>query len=505
MLPVLQRAPARPDRSTSRRVWAILVALVYAACLYLLIRYAWAFWVHADALIQYPFEMDYGEGPLLHQARLIGRGEWPYQSIWEPPFIVGNYPPVFQAIFALGIKVTGALAFAPGRWISLMATLLSGLLIGLIVQRLARRPWASAMAALLWLSLKYVYAWGALARVDNLALFWSLLGLWLVIQFAGSRHVYWSVPFFLLAIYTRQSAIASAAAAYLWLLTIDLRRALTAMTAALLAGLTIFALLQWATAGEFFKHIVTYNQNEWTWDSTRHWLHTYWHQDNHALFTLLGAAGALAALWSWRRSGAAFLFLCFSWAVALTIGKIGSNVNYWLEAVAATAICTGALMGQTTAAASVKRAYWAPEALIPAVLLIQLLAWHHEPFTPSDWSFTPFPDTGWEQERTVDRIRRAPGPVISENMGLLALAGKEIEFQPFELTQVTRDGNWDEALIIGRVKRQDFAMIVLEFDAEHPESWGWRTSRFSPALLEAINRHYDKTAQVGQNRIYQPR
>jgi hypothetical protein len=52
-----------------------------------------------------------------------------------------------------------------------------------------------------------------------------------------------------------------------------------------------------------------------------------------------------------------------------------------------------------------------------------------------------------DQEREVRQLSRivaeAEGPVLTdEHMGLLPLNGKRIRFQPFEMTQLSRDGSW---------------------------------------------------------------
>jgi hypothetical protein len=75
-------------------------------------------------IICFPFGVNYGEAPLMDQARRIELGEVIYkQNIDEPPYIITNYPPIyiltvaaFNSIFNIPIFQTGrliSLAFSP--------------------------------------------------------------------------------------------------------------------------------------------------------------------------------------------------------------------------------------------------------------------------------------------------------------------------------------------------------------------------------------------------------
>ena len=71
-----------------------------------------------------------------------------------------------------------------------------------------------------------------------------------------------------------------------------------------------------------------------------------------------------------------------------------------------------------------------------------------------------------EQRDEVAQLSRmvasADGPVLTDDyMGLLPQQGRSIYFQPFEMTQLTRDGDWDQRPILKDIEQQNFPMIMI--------------------------------------------
>jgi len=52
----------------------------------------------AVKIISFPFGVNYGEAPLMDQARRIASGEELYKAdIDQPPYVITNYPPLYIA------------------------------------------------------------------------------------------------------------------------------------------------------------------------------------------------------------------------------------------------------------------------------------------------------------------------------------------------------------------------------------------------------------------------
>ncbi|NJO85042.1 MAG: hypothetical protein HC828_21355, partial [Blastochloris sp.] len=73
----------------------------------------------------------------------------------------------------------------------------------------------------------------------------------------------WAIPLLLLSLYVKPSLIAAPAAACIWLLLRDWRRALLLATTLGVSGGLVFVLLHIASGGWFSVHVLTANVNEW--------------------------------------------------------------------------------------------------------------------------------------------------------------------------------------------------------------------------------------------------
>lgn len=476
-----------------------LAAILVLACLGVLVLYGFIYLQHAVALIRYPYQVDYGEGSILGEARQMLSGHLPYHNIKHAPFLVGNYPPVYPALVALGLEITGSIGFAPGRILATAATLGCGLLIALIVFQTTRSKLASVSSGLLWFGLKYVYVWGSLQRIDTLAIFAGLLGFWWVLAFYRFRLVYLSAIFFLIAVYTRQDIVFSATAAYAWLFTRNRRLCLVSMLLCVVGGLAVLGSLQAMTDGQFFTNIVTYENNRFDL------MYAEWAIEHFAivniLFFGLGSLGALISLAKWKEFGAVGLYYMLAGLELLTIGKVGSSVNYFLDFLAASCIAIGVL-GYHAATAS--RSDWGKlgYAAYLSLFLVQLCMWRHPwPGRPGDWAFTPHEASGVADRKLIQIIRATKGPVISENMGLLAQADKPAIYQPFIMTQLANQGDWNENLITSLLRKKKISLLVLGFDAatRYPH-----LDRFNWTFLRAVKNHYMLSRKVGAYFLYVP-
>jgi hypothetical protein len=87
--------------------------------------------------IAYPYELDYGEGIVWQQMRLMF-GSRAYGPIDGFPAIVFHYPPVYHAVSAALAALTGMDGLAAGRAVSLISLFAAAMLGGLILFRILR-------------------------------------------------------------------------------------------------------------------------------------------------------------------------------------------------------------------------------------------------------------------------------------------------------------------------------------------------------------------------------
>jgi hypothetical protein len=255
---------------------------------------------------------------------------------------------------------------AAGRIVSLAATAVIAISIAwLVAAELAGRVGRSAVligaltGALLPLSLGPVETWFDRMRVDMLAVALAFVGVAFVVR--SERQPAWlalAMPAFVLSIYTRQTELAAPASALLVLLLVRPRATILAGIGGAVLGLCALAWLEWVTAGGFLRHVITYNINTWTFALL---LTRLRFQVSYAVLLALAVIG-LAVLWLRRRDETlprgveasrytivlpiitVWLLLSLIMMVA-TVGKNGSDVNYFIEPMCVCAVAVGLLIG----------------------------------------------------------------------------------------------------------------------------------------------------------------
>jgi hypothetical protein len=139
-------------------------------------------------------------------------------------------------------------------------------------------------------------------------------------------------------------------------------------------------------------------------------------------------------------------------------------------------------------------------------MLLALQVFLFLPGTGNHW----FTEMRLEQREEFDEImgiiRRSEGPVITdEHMGMLPLQNRAIYIQPFEVTQLARDGLWDPQPFVEAVTRQEFPLILI-FDVPNSDLL---EERWTPEMLAAIRQNYQEEQRIGDDfaftRVYRPK
>jgi ABC-type glycerol-3-phosphate transport system permease component len=486
-VPTVRGRPAIRTRRVAPGVATAVLLLAQTWALLLFLRHGW------DAL-SFPFPLNYGEGPLLDQAvRLAG-----FQSIYsadlgQAPYTISNYPPLYLIVQAPFVWLFGPELWY-GRLISLLSVGATALFVALTLFTLTKDRIAAMAAGLTFPAIPYVMRWSSLGRVDLLGLALSWAGLFAVVRWPGRRRaIAAAAVLFVAAVLTRQTyVLAAPLTAFVWLLAQGHRRRaleLTGISCGL--GLASFAALNIATDGGFFLNTVTANINEFRWERVSF----------NALGALLACPllllGGLAFLSRGAADGAWWVaapYLALSVPSALLVGKVGSDVNYLLELSAALCLVTGALISWQRGRPRIR-------ALIIGLLAVQVLALAQSSLVPSGLQ-----DYVIDQEREVRQlstiVARADGPVLTdEHMGLLPLNGKEIRLQPFEMTQLSRDGSWDQSSAVRSIRNEEYAVVMMW---EPPFARNIKQDRWTDEMLAAVGAHYEREEKLADMVVYRP-
>ena len=133
-----------------------------------------------------------------------------------------------------------------------------------------------------------VALWMPLARVDMLAIGFSLAGLLCAVRAPASRvSLHAGVLFFVLAVYTKQTSVAAPVAAVLMLLITNRTDGFRMIAVGLALALAVLGLAMLLTEGRFLSHLITYNLNRYSLSTLRQlFAHLVFHS------TFLSLAGA---------------------------------------------------------------------------------------------------------------------------------------------------------------------------------------------------------------------
>jgi hypothetical protein len=504
-------AQARPSSpaSDARLVVALQVFLGLMVAFQVVI-FCW----HAWQMVLFPYQLDYGEGPILQLALRVTRG----QPLYPPlnagyPYAIASYLPFYYLLVALAAWITGP-SFLGGRLISCLAALVVAAVSGRMVWEKTRNRFAACATAGIVLAIPVFLVWSVLMRIDMVALACSIAGFHL---FTRGRRLP-GIILFALAVFTRWTNIAGIFAAFVGLLRE--RRWKTAIgwaaaQAGLILALVFGALL--ITKGGMYEqlrwHTSTSLGKQWSWAQVllllsiagRNWPVYY-------------AASLLGAAWCAARAPHRVLviYLLGACAIYLTSGRVGSTFNYFLEPLALGTVAVGVFMGEVMGGreapgaglAAARYARWRPLMLGIAGALALQMVWtdRHLPYTIS--LLRP-EASGSAGRRVVELIRDAPGMVICEDVGLNELAGKEPPIDPFEFTMLSRAGAIDPSRVYRDVRAGRFPLIIFRFDARqvagNQVNYAYLFDRFPMQIIAGVLDRYELQEKTGPYHVYAPK
>lgn len=470
-------------------------------------------------MLRVPVQWDYGEGHVLWMSQHITNAETAYRPIDRLPYVVFPYTPLF--LFAS--RVVGVLFEDPlvaGRSLSLACTIGIAVVVALSVfwcvpARFPRiwRLSGAAFGAALMLCMQSVAGWGALMRVDMLALFFMFAGLAIYIVLGKKEQWQFVSAFlFILAIFTKQTMLSAPLACAIFGLTTNPRAAIRVYGFAIILGLSAIFFCNAVTHGGFWRNVVDYNLNPFSWKIALREVYTHL-QENVASVAV--AVAALFSIWNarairrfgWkgflqvksdRMYDRAVLICGLNWLLAgmwtLAIGKMGSAYNFFLTFDISTSFLCGFSLFRLLAtwSANNRNRNFAP--LVLTLLFSLMLLPARSVVAGLMDRFDARVD---KETQLVRLIRATPGPVMSENLLALIRASKEVHIEPATVSFLAQIGRWDERPYLQLLDQQYFQMIV----AVNLRG----TNRYTQAMTSSIDRAYSLDQTIGEYLIYRPR
>ncbi|MFC1959885.1 hypothetical protein ACFLYO_04170 [Chloroflexota bacterium] len=494
-----------------RRVTRLLLIFVLLALLFYLVVYV----VYAVNIIQFPFDYDQGEGFELVDTVMFSQFRWPYQDTEAYPFYSSNYPPLFHLIAVPFVWLFGE-AYWYGRLLGFLGTLVTAGAIGYAVYRSERHRLIAVISGLAYLASNYIYHIGPLFRQHLFMVMLETLAVVLLanvhqIEAQGSRRrrLVLGLGLLLAAGFTKQLAIFTCVAVFVYLFIYSPRRAFVwGVLFALVAG-GIFLFIDVSTGGQWWLNTITANVNPFV-PGQFEGLFTQWWGLHGALILMAG----LVVLYELYFDAISIYSIWFVVAVLSTYlsGKWGAGDSYYATAIVAACILSGIFAARTfrgtwrwsentitrlltpvTVVLAKRRGLLVAvgRGLIPVLYLFYAAAVFHMPtegaiFSTISRVFNVQPNTsfglydsagwtvgyavigqiptetdvtnGWE---LVNVVAEAEGPVISEDAAFSILAGKDVIGNPTQLRNLYNNQLYDPARLNDMLENQEFDALIL--------------------------------------------
>jgi hypothetical protein len=544
--------------------------------------YALFFAYRALAAIFYPYPIEYGEGAVLYEVYHITLDDpaFLYKDNTTPPYRAAIYTPLYYYFSAVPVWITGIPSFMGGRIISVVAALVSGFFIyraaraqELTVKasgrelriRLGKRT--ALCAAATAFATAPVYAWGALYKPDMLAVAFSLGAVYMIfvyIERGDPRQIPLTISGFDkeataklgltdsdiaaadyrryaayvnqstwaaliagllcgLAIFSKQSALAAPVAIFFFLALREKRLALYFSVAFVGLTTTLLVIFQPFTQGQFLTHVVNYNgQNyevEWLATALSFLVGTHpvllllagiYIFGEFRRINLLGQTSVLPGVWP--------LYFIIALVVTFSIGKVGSNLNYYIELMFISSLLSWWLIARLLAArpkiALSSAVRWQLPAAGTALILmfLQLVLLHHFPIV-ADGANTPAPNSWPQGDEVAAEVRQlaALGPMLAEDSGWLAAQRISTDLDDsFVFGQLAKDGQWSQQKFLADIQAGKYKSVMLEIAAPDTAteaeldrlvqsgSYAPFPGRFSPEMLELFRQKFKPDKRLGK-------
>jgi hypothetical protein len=419
-----------------------------------------------------PVEITVPEAANAYVARRIQQGGPLYADWRRGPHVLATYGPAFYlpvAHVGRWIRADVHGLYMIGRWMSLLATIGTGVVIVWILRSRRAVPRAMAlMMALIFLTADEVFCRHDISyRPDSVVCFLTLLAAGLLIRSDRPLFLYGTLGVFLLTFLYKQSSIGGPLAVAVWLwLTGRRRRSLEYAAITCLAFAGVVALLNASNSGMFFLNTIEALRGRATF---RNIPTLFFWFIKAAIVPVAGSFCAITWEWSrWRWSIATILLVLSLVLSAAGTYRDGSNAYYYMLPLALSCVVCGRQIGEWLECRAGSMAGW------PAMTLMMVLAatvyvpqalrcpadgpglllsfWHRaESSKAQAESFS----------RLADYLNALPGPVLSQFDDVGLYCPRSIMIDTFTFSSMADAGVFDDRPLIEDLRQARISAVVL--------------------------------------------
>lgn len=398
--------------------------------------------------LYYPYDVDYSEGFTLASSLKFLHDKILYQEINLPPFSIINYTPLFFILNALTVIIFGESLFS-ARIISFVASLAIAYLIYLIVYEYSKKKFLGLLSSLLFFSSFVTFFIDSLAKVDVLAAFFSIVGIYFMTKHNKKWYLILAIIFFILSALTKQTFIAAPIASFFYLLLSDRKKSLKFLTGFLLPTLFILFLINYSTNGQFLLHTFSYNVGLLSFD--------------YNLFMYLFLSNLIilcVSIYYFKISKNLFsLYFIFSLIILLLqLFRAGGSIYYFFELTIITTILTGFLMSRFESQPD-KKLF-----LIFIIFLQLILFIQRDPrvmlfiFKPND--YPPLVNLATD-EKISSYVQNSTGNVLVEHAMFAKINSKDILLQPSSVYELEKSKILNSSEILRFIENKNCTLIAF--------------------------------------------
>jgi hypothetical protein len=437
------------------------------------------------------FDWDDASPEILNMAWRLTKGEIIYRGIDSPPYSFAAYTPLYYAVVSLPMRLTG-LNYLPAK----LVTLLFALSLGWAIVYLGRR-WQNTARDGIWTAFLFFLIPAVLynAARSHVQMMAVALSVWSLVFFLQNRWfptLIVSPLLAVLAFYTKQTQVALPLAMVLYLALRNRRWLLPYVVTGAVAGLIPLVWLQKATGGYFLFNVLqlarlAYDVREIP-PVLLHWL--------GPIFLFV----AVAVLTLWRRFREArwepidFYLACLFLTTVVSVGRAGSHSQYIVELAAVVLL----YLLRTTGLPSMK----GRDVLVALQVLLLLF------YTPA---FVLLEEGPWDMasiraaKKIYPLIDGGSGPILSQQGSFALFSRGEIYVQLFHFAGLSRAGLWDQRPLLKDIDDRTFSWVITEFPIEEAAGRDSDHERFTPEILAALRKNYQRREAIYPYYLYGPR
>jgi hypothetical protein len=500
-----------PNQTFIKLILSLTLSIILLFNFFAYIRYI-------DKILHCSYPAEYGEGVVYNHCFRMMNNQVLYKSINDEPYIHVPYTPLYYIIASSLMKLISS---SPQvcRLLSILSAFGIAVIVFVLIHKKTKLMLPSLFLSLFLFASPFFFEWSPLIRVDSLGILLALLGLFIASPQIKFKHsIYFSIPFFIAGIMTKQTLFAAPISVFLYLLFNDKKKAAKFILALLLSLIVLFGLIQYITNGNFYLNIIKYNVIPFDLSAALMAI-------GITLTSYYGIVGLSMLNFGFsikdNKLEPVSFYLIISLISSLSIGKVGAAGNHLMEFIIALTLNAGYSYDQLKNKFQKAQDNLNLSPILPVVLLLmQVISLHFidtsitnnisqitigSKTKPLAW--TPYNQSEVPEYDKLDKnqyeviakyLHSVPGLVLCDNVGLLAMNGKQVYFQPFQYKYLAQKGLWDETRIIDKIKNGKFSLIIMtRKSVVDGKSW-----LYNDNVLKAIWDNYAVIKSVGQYDIY---